>query len=259
MFRFLKILFFTLLFFYLSFWSYLYINQKSLIYFPSKQDFYECEAFNDYQKLNFNWTKFYYKENDLKNIIVFYHWNAWSTCDRAYMKKYFENLDYSLLFVEYAWYSDDNYKPSINLLYTDVSNVKTFIQSKNYNNIVVFSRSIWTWLATYHSKIWKVDKIILTTPFTSFEELVFLKYPFYPIRYLLTEKYDNVLNLENYRNSLLIIHWDKDEVVPYKLWEKLFENIKSVNREFVTISWKWHNDLEDDEIFYTKIIEFIKK
>lgn len=259
MFRYIKIIFFTLLFFYLAFWTYLYINQKSLIYFPSKQNFNNCPWFSDFEKVNFNWTKFYFKKKSSENIIIFYHWNAWSACDRNYMKKYFETLDYSLLFVEYAWYADDNYDPNIILLYNDVTNIKTYVQSQNFSNIVVFWRSIWTWLATYNASIWKVDKLILVTPFTTFVELTSLKYPFYPIKYLLTEKYDNIINLENFKNSVLILHWDNDEIIPYNLWKNLFENLKTTQKEFLTISWKWHNDLEYDKDFYPKIIEFIKK
>lgn len=258
MLRLLKIVFLTVWFFYLSFWTFLYLNQKSMIYFPSHQDFFKCEKFNDYEKVNFNWTKMYFK-SWWDNVIVIYHWNAWSACDRSNLKEFFEKTGYSIAFVEYAWYSNDSYSPSIWLLYWDVTNVKTYLWSKNFKNIIVYWRSIWTWLATYQAKIWKVDKLILVTPFSTFARLISSKYPVYPIKYLLTEDYDNVSNLDNYRNDVLIVHWDIDDVITYKLWKELYDNLKTVKKEFLTIPWKWHNDLQNDKIFYDKIYEFIIK
>lgn len=254
----LKSTFIAISSFYIFFCLYLYLNQKALIYFPSKQNFYDCPWFKDFEKVNFSWTKFYYKRKTEKLIIV-YHWNYWSACDRSWLKDILDKTDYSLLFVEYAWFSNDNYSPSINLIYRDVQNVKAYLNIQKFSKIIVYWESLWTWPATYHTSIAKVDKLLLISPFSTFLELVKQKYPIFPVKYLLKEDYDNVSNLKNYENELLIIHWNKDELISYNFWQELFSLVKTTKKEFFTIQWKWHNDLSLDNTFYDKILEFINK
>ncbi len=102
--KFLQKTIFVLLWLYLFFCTFLFINQKSMIYFPNNQDFEKCEWFQDYKRINYNWTRFFLKEK-WKDIIVDYHWNAWSVCYKENIINLFETLNYSILIVEYAWYT----------------------------------------------------------------------------------------------------------------------------------------------------------
>jgi len=241
---------------YTFFCSYLYINQKSMIYFPDNTDFEKCDILNDYKKENYNWTRFYLKEKS-KNLIIHYHWNASSACENWYKKEVFEKTNNSIIFVEYSWYSNDNKEANIKNILNDVKNIKDYLEKNKYEKIMVYWRSLWTWRASYQANIWKVDKLVLITPYNSFTELVKMNYPIFPVSFLLTEKYDNKKWLENYKNELLIIHWTNDEVIPYELGKKLYDSLKTTKKDFLTIKWKWHNDLDTESIFNEKILNFI--
>nr|MDD3719953.1 alpha/beta hydrolase [Candidatus Gracilibacteria bacterium] len=255
----LKGLAITVVSIYVFFCIYLYLSQKSMIYLPSHQDFYECNGFKYYDKLFFNGTRFYIK-NKSDNVIVVYHGNAGSACDLSNnLKKVLEETDYSLVFVEYAGYSNDSYSPSIMLLKNDVENIKAYLNIKNFKKVIVYGRSLGTALAAYQSSISNVDKLILVSPFTTFLDLIKSKYPIFPINYMLTERYDNVEYLKNFKNNILIIHGNKDIDVPYKFGKDLYNTLTTKNKEFITIPGKGHNDLENDDSFYKKIMEFINK
>jgi hypothetical protein len=50
---------FIILFIYLLANIYLFLNQKNMLYFPNKTDFYSCDNFIEEQKKEFNNTRFY--------------------------------------------------------------------------------------------------------------------------------------------------------------------------------------------------------
>ena len=78
----LNIVFKDLLIIYCLFGLFLFLNQKSMLYYPDNQDFANCDRFDDYQKINFQGTRFYLKEESLDSVLVYYHGNAGSSCDR---------------------------------------------------------------------------------------------------------------------------------------------------------------------------------
>ena len=242
---------------YILFGLFLFFNQKSILYYPNNQDFNQCNGFSDYEKMNFNGTRFYFKQGTQDKVIVYYHGNAGSACDRSYLKSTFEQSNASLIFVEYTGYSDDNVKPSKKLILKDVENIHEYIAEKNYKNIIVYGQSIGSGAASYHAYLGKVNDLILATPFSKLVDVVQSKYIIYPAFILLREKYDNKKWLENYEGSLLIVHGDNDLVIPNKFSQDLFEDISNKNKNYVLIEGKGHNDIWSSSLFQNTIKDHI--
>jgi len=242
---------------YILFGLFLFFNQKSILYYPNNQDFNQCNGFSDYEKMNFNGTRFYFKQGTQDKVIVYYHGNAGSACDRSYLKSTFEQSNASLIFVEYTGYSDDNVKPSKKLILKDVENIHEYIAEKNYKNIIVYGQSIGSGAASYHAYLGKVNDLILATPFSKLVDVVQSKYIIYPAFILLREKYDNIKWLENYEGSLLIVHGDNDLVIPNKFSQDLFEDISNKNKNYVLIEGKGHNDIWSSSLFQNTIKDHI--
>lgn len=242
---------------YFLFLAFLYFFQNKLIYFPDDQDFDNCFGFQDYQKINFQDTRFYFLEKT-KDVIVFYHGNAGSACDRYFLKQYFEKSEKSIIFVEYAGYSNDTKSPSKKLILNDVENIQDFLQQKKFTQVTVFGESIGTGMASYHASIGGVDKLFLISPFSSLADVAKARYMLYPIRIILKENYDNVAALKNYTEELLIIHGGLDRIIPIHFAEKLFESIASEQKRFVKIDEARHNDLYNFEKLGSEILNFIK-
>jgi len=243
---------------YVLFGIYLFLNQKSMIYFPDKQDFESCSGFSDYQKINHSRTRFYFKEGSNEKVIIYYHGNAGSACDRSYFRSTFEKSDASLIFVEYAGYSNDEVKPSKNLILKDVENIRDYIREKSFNNIIIYGQSVGSGAASYHASLGNVDTLILATPFSKLSDVAQAAYKIYPAKLLLKEEYDNTKWLQNYQGRMLILHGDSDRIIPSKLSKKLFESVPSQNKEYFSVRGYGHNDIWDSEIFKNKIIDFIK-
>lgn len=242
---------------YLLFGIFLFFSQKKLIYYPNNQDFESCEGFKDCQKMNYNGTRFYYKQKSSDNVIIYYHGNAGSACDRSYFKSTFEQSNSSLIFVEYAGYSNDNKKPSEELILKDVENIHDFIEKNSFKNIMVYGQSIGSGAASYHAYLGNVDSLILVTPFSKLKDLAQSKYAIYPTSILLKEKYDNIKWLENFKGNVIIFHGDADSVIPNRFSRELFQKIPAKDKEYVIIPGKGHNDIWTSDIFKNRLIEFI--
>jgi uncharacterized protein len=248
-----------LLIIYVLFGIYLFLDQKSMIYFPDNRDFEKCSGFNDYEKRNYEGTRFYYKAGKKDTVIVHYHGNAGSACDRSFLKSTFEKLNNSVIFVEYAGYSNDSRKPSISLILKDVENVRKFIQENKFKKVIVFGQSIGSGPASYQAFLGNVNSLILVTPFSSMKDLVQSQYKIYPASLLLTEKYNNVKWLQSFVGNLIILHGDSDLAIPNYFSRKLFDAVPTEDKEYVLINGKGHYDIWDSKEMEEKIVKFIDK
>lgn len=241
---------------YLGLGFYLYIFQTNYIYFPDDQDFASCRSFQDSQKINVQGTRAYFRENSDK-LIVFYHGNAGSACDRSFLKGLFEQQDYSYIFVEYSGYAGDSRKPKQELLMTDVRNINDFLATLKFSHSVIAGESIGAALAAYHSSLTKEDKLLLVSPFDKIVNVAWEHYPYFPVSLLLREKYDTTEWVNDVK-SVMIIHGAKDTIIPLELGQQLFEGIKTDDKVFVTIPDADHNDLYDFPQTYSSILDYLK-
>lgn len=243
---------------YVIFGLILFFGQKSMIYFPDNQDFYSCSGFADYQTITYNSTRFYYKDVSEKNVTVFYRGNAGSLCDRAAFRPFVETEGRSMIFVEYAGFSNDSRSPSKELILEDVRNIVSFIRGKQYENVTVIGESLGSGAASYHASIGDVDRLALITPFSSIRDVGEHKFPFFPISLILTQNFDNVKWLKEYSNSVIILHGDEDLIIPYKLAVKLYESLATEHKEFVSLKGYGHNSVWNSPKFRTELAEFLK-
>ncbi len=241
---------------YLVFGIYLFVIQKSMLYYPNTQDFKSCIGFEDYQKVEYSGTRFYYKENS-KDVFVFYHGNAGSACDRSYFKSLLNNSNDSIIFVEYAGYSNDNKTPSKKLILQDVQHIHDFIEEKSFNFVTVYGESIGSGVASYHAYLGDVDYLILVAPFSRLVDLVQFKFVIYPAFLMLTERYDNVKWDKDFKGNVLIIHGDNDVVIPNTFSKKLFESLSTEKKKYVLIKGAGHNDVSNYDEFDEAILDAI--
>ncbi len=227
--------------FYVVFGFFLYFFQNNLIYYPSNQDFYDCPGFEDYEKKSVNNTLFYLKKQKINDVIIYYHGNAGSACDRSVLKDFFEETNKSLIFVEYTGYSDTTIRPNKELILEDVKNIKSYAE-KNFDKIYVYGQSIGSGAASYHAKIGRVDKLILTTGFSSLKEVAQSKYRIYPASLILRENYDNTYWLRDYEGEVVFFHGDRDNIIPSRFSKYLYESIKT-EKEYYLIKGYGHNNI----------------
>ncbi len=87
-----------------------------------------------------------------------------------------------------------------------------------------------------------VGKLILEAPYTSIVELAALRFPFLPVRWLMLDHYRSDQRIASVRAPLLILHGERDDVVPVTLGRQLFA-LANEPKRFVAFPQGTHVDL----------------
>ncbi len=237
----LRLLAFFLVF-YIAFGAYLAFSQESIVYQPYTQDFASCAEFSLAEKINYQGTRMYFKDNGPR-LVVLYHGNAGSACDRIYLAEIFEQAGYSYLLPEYAGYSNDLVKPSHKLLKKDVENVALFLGGRNFAEVVVVGESLGSSFASYHTFLTPPSKLLLISSFSNLTDIARIAFWFYPVSIMVKDLFDNAQLLADFQGSILLLHGEKDNIIPFKLGQKLFTELEVPQKELIIIPDAGHNNL----------------
>ena len=245
----------VLAFIYVLFGALLTLYQENIVYHPNLQDFENCESFKNTEKVTYGGTRMYVKDTD-KPTVVLYHGNAGSACDRSFYADIFTQAGYGYIIVEYAGYSNDLQKPSHALIKHDVQNVVAYIKENRIQHVAIVGESVGTGIASYHVSLQSPDKLLLISPFTNLPDVARNSFWFYPTSILVNNAFDNVILLTSYQNPVTIIHGDKDQIIPFRLGQKLFESLNT-RKNLVTIGGAGHNDLFAYQEMYITVANFL--
>lgn len=242
--------------FYICFGIFITFNQERIIYQPWPQDFETCEAFKDAEKVTYNGTRMYVQKGE-KGMVVLYHGNAASACQRDFYAEMFLQAGYGYVVPEYAGYSNDPSKPTHERIKQDVLNVVSYLQENNINNVLVVGESIGTGVASYHTSLQAPKKLLLLSPFASLADIAKRKFWFYPSFLMVNNAFDNTQLLSNYTDPVVILHGDTDTIISQKSGIKLYESLPTQRKEFISVDGYGHNDLFESATTYETIVSFL--
>ena len=241
--------------FYIIFGLFLYFNQTNLLFYPNNQDFKACPNLDYTQKITHNQTRFYYYQDktNTNDLVIYYHGNAGSACDRFELANKLKQNNLSFIIVEYSGYSNNKNKINKNNLNQNILDIIDFTKTQNYTNIILGGTSLGGGFVSKHAKLQTPNKIFLISPFDKLSNLVQSKYKIYPANFLLKFEFNNIKNLENYTNKIIIYHGNKDKIIPNKFSQNLFNNLQTKNKTYKLIENVGHNNLHSNK-FYDKLI-----
>lgn len=83
--------------------------------------------------------------------------------------------------------------------------------------------------------------VVMLTPWDSLLNVAKAKFPLIPVRFLLTDSYDNMENLAGYGGPVAVIMAKRDEIIPNRLTERLYASLGAPKRLW-TFENAGHND-----------------
>ncbi len=123
---------------------------------------------------------------------------------------------------------------------------------KKYSNLW---RSLGTGVATHLSQNKEFAGVILETPFTSMIDAAKKFYPYIPVGLLLKDKFENKNKIKNIKSPILIMHGEKDQIVPFEMGKKMFEIANEPKYSYFT---KYDNHMmEYDESLVKALNSFL--
>ena len=225
----------ALIFFYILLIIVLFFFQRNLLYHPSVDNYLKDNSDTEPSEIEkvkvttkdkidlIGW--FYNKDIEKFKTIVFFHGNAGSLENRTYKLNHFKDLDVNFLIIAWRGFSGNKGKPNEIGLYEDARSAINWLNMKGMQdkNIILYGESLGTAVVVEIAQNKKYAGIILESPFTSMINVGKKHYPFFPVSFLLKDKYESYKKINKISVPVLIMHGKVDKIVPYDMGKKMFE------------------------------------
>lgn len=198
------------------------------------------------------------------HTLLWFHGNSGNINRRLdNIKMLHDRVPVNVFIFDYRQYGKSEGKISENGTYIDARAALAYLRSRrdvNNEKIIFFGRSLGSAVAVELAVKEKCRALILETPFTSIKEMGKKLYPYLPFTIFLRTKYNTLSKIGNIKVPTLIMHGDKDELVPIEQGKILFEKANEP-KEFYTIPGAMHNDthIVGGEEYFDVIRDFVNK
>ena len=243
--------------------------EKRGIYFPTRKiestpgemglEFEDVYFFSsDGVKLN-GW---YIPAKESRATVLFSHGNAGNISHRIEIIDMFSKLGLDVFIYDCRGYGRSQGSPGEEGLYLDTQAAyKYLIDKRNLNeeSIVIYGKSLGANVAVELCSKVTPAALITDSAFTSALDMGKKMFPFIPIRWFISVKYDALSRIKDITIPKLIIHSENDEIIPFQHGKRLYEAAPEP-KEFYPMQGG-HNDavylsMED---FAQRIDAFLRK
>ncbi len=247
-------------FFFIRFFEY-----KSL-YFPLRKIEFNPEDIGlNYEDVNLT-TKdgvqisaWFIPSESPRATLLFSHGNGGNISHRLEKIKIFNGLNLDVLIFDYRGYGMSRGSPSEKGLYLDAEAVyDCLVNEKKISprKIIGYGESLGGAVIIDLAVKRELRGVIIESSFTSVRDMAKKIFPFIP-SFVYKSSFDSLAKIEDIKIPKLIFHSINDEIVPFKLGRRLFDNAAEP-KEFAEMKGG-HNDafIISKDIFVSKVDSFI--
>jgi len=220
--------------------GYMYIQQRSFIFHPTKASNISSELEVKFKHDNETLSGWVTRPGK-KNALLYLGGNAEKIENNIpFYKKEFPH--YTTYFISYREYGKSTGKATEENLLNDALYIFDQI-SKNHENITIVGRSLGSGVASHVASHRNVAKAILVTPYDSIQNIALRRYPMLPIPILLKHKFESWKKVKKITAPTLILIAETDKVVPRQHTENLIKHFKKIDPKVVTIKDSNHGSI----------------
>ena len=200
---------------------------------------------------------------EARATMVWFHGNAGNISHRVEnIKLLYDKVKINIFIFDYRGYGRSGGSVSEEGTYRDGAAALDFVKKQlrvDAKNLIIFGRSLGAAVAAEMALRFESRGLILETPFMSIREMAKTVFPILPIGPLLQTRYDVVEKVGKIKVPLLVLHGDRDDVVPYEQGKKVFA-AAGEPKEFYTIGGATHNDtyLVGGDAYFQRLRSFVE-
>ncbi len=242
--------------------------ERGLVFFPEKNIYTDPGQYGlSYEDIYFSTSdgvtlNGWFVRGEGKKVLLWFHGNGGNIADRVENILFLvKTVGISLFIIDYREYGRSEGKVSKAGTFLDAEAAYRYlIENRRIppKDIILFGRSLGSALAVYIAKSFDAGGVIIESAFTSSDDVAKVYYPF--LRHLLktSASYRTLELITSLILPKLIIHGEKDEIIPLWMGEKLYEKAAEP-KEFYLIKGAHHNDtyIVGGGQYYKKIKGFI--
>lgn len=157
--------------------------------------------------------------------------------------------DDALFLMHYRGYGGSSGKPTEEALCADALALFDKVHPE-HPNVVVIGRSLGAAVAVKLASMRPVFRLVLVTPFESLQELAAQKFPFFPVRWLLQDKFESWKYAPQVSVPTLVVAAEHDEVVPRRSTLELLKHFPPGVASFKEIPGTSHNTISESAEYW---------
>ena len=196
--------------------------------------------------------------------IVYFHGNGGNLSVWSPILSRIQQQRFTVIAFDYRGYGASTGRPSERGLYRDVEAiVDSIVDAAARSNrpaipIIFWGRSLGTAMAAYAATIRQPDAVILESGFPDALSLIRSSPPMAFVSLFSTYRFPTADLMKKVSAPVLVMHGDRDSVIPYALGEDLFERVNEPKR-FVTVHGGDHNDETppDETAYWNAVHAFV--
>lgn len=247
----------------------LLLFEKHLIYFPMRaHDVTPAQLGLAFEELELRAEDgvrlhgWYLPVSDSRLTVLLCHGNGGNVShrlDRVLLMQSRLKLD-TLLF-DYRGYGASEGSPDEQGSYRDARAAYRWLIAKGVapGRVVLFGESLGAAVALQLALEVEARALVLESPFASIPEMARAVYPFLPLWPFVRTQYDNAAKVSRLNMPLLVLHGERDEIVPFAQGRRVFDGAPEPKR-FFAIPGASHNDTYavGGEAYWGALREFLE-
>jgi uncharacterized protein len=178
-----------------------------------------------------------------KPVVLYFHGNGASLRWRVDRFRTLTSDGTGLVALSYRGYGGSSGSPTEPGLLNDASAAYAFALTRYAPaRIVLWGESLGSGVAVALAAEKPVGHVVLESPFTSAVDVAAGRYWFVPVRLLMKDQFRSDLRIGKVTAPVLVLHGERDRIVPIVLGERLYAMINAPKR-FVRFPDAGHNDI----------------
>jgi len=176
--------------------------------------------------------------------VVHFHGNGETIADNLPLAGELRRRRLGVMLVEYRGYGvSRGPTPSEDGLYLDASAALDALAQRGVDtaHTVLWGSSLGTGVAAEMASRGRAAALVLQAPYTSMPDVARRHVPIFPMRFVIPDRFDTLSKTARIRIPTLVVHGDRDEVVPYDMGQRVAAAIAGATLH--TVYGGRHNDL----------------
>ncbi|MGD0022458.1 MAG: alpha/beta hydrolase [Smithellaceae bacterium] len=194
--------------------------------------------------------------------IVLFHGNGGTALDRGFYFEPFMKLGFRVILAEYPKYGGRPGKVGEKPFVIDGLETVNLAYKQYGEPLYLLGESLGCGVAAAVAKQTSVPiaGIILITPWDTLVSVAKSLFPFLPVKFILTDKYDSVENLKTFKKKISVIGAERDEILPIQHAINLYNFLPEHQKHMWIIKGAGHNDwpFYADPSLFKEMTDFVK-
>ncbi len=224
----------------------LYLAQRSLIYFPQPRRF---GANNSVMSVQVGDVMLNVSVRPLvsRQAVLYFGGNAEDvSAHLPALSAAFPG--HALYLLHYRGFGGSGGKPSQAALFADALALFDHVKAA-HPEVTIIGRSLGSGPAVHLASVRPAARLVLVTPYDSIAELAAQQFPMFPVRWLLTDKFESFRYAPQVTAPTLIVAAQHDEVIPAASTSMLATRFAPGVARTVTLAGVGHNTISDDPAY----------